>query len=100
MSNCLRVSERQNTASRSEADTEAHLQAFMDFFNKAPDEMHKAALQLASASARMYLFAMNCMEVTFLLMDVKHWADGVPRDSHPPAVGRWKNESDNFEKAI
>ena len=26
-----------NTASRSEADTEVHLQSFMDFFNKAPE---------------------------------------------------------------
>ena len=43
---------------------------------------------------------MSCMEFTSLLMDVKHWADGVPRDSHPPAVGRWKNESDNFDKLL
>ena len=88
-----------NWASRSEADTVSHLQSFFDFYNKAPDDMHKAALQLASAFARMYLFGMSCIEFTSLLMGVTHWADGVPRDSHPSAVGRWKIESDNFETA-
>ena len=82
---------------RSRADTTEHIKKLFGFLGEDPESLHASAAKFASASARMYLFATNLIEMLSLLLDMKHWADSVPRDAHPPAVGRWKSQPMNFD---
>ena len=82
---------------RSAEETPAHVSAMLAFLGEEPEELHGSAVLLLGVAFRLQLFAAHLVEVQSLLLDISHWADGVSRDTHPPAVGRWKADPQNFE---
>ena len=85
-----------NRVTRSPAKTNHLMEKFLDFLLTDTEDIHASAVKLTSATARLHLLGAHLIEFTSLLIENKIWADGVLRDHHPQAVGRWKNDSDNL----
>jgi hypothetical protein len=97
---CEYLNVKNNAARRTKAETEAHLRSLLQFLGEEPEKLHEAAVKMSALSARMYLFSMSMVEMQSLLLNMKGWADAVPRESHPPAVARWKSDPENFENLL
>ena len=85
---------------RTAEETQAHLRHFFEFVGEGAESLHGEAVKLVGFSARLYLFAVGLIELFSLVSSVEHWADSVPRATHPENVAQWKAEPHNFDAFI
>ena len=74
------------------------MEASIVFLIDNVSELHTQTMTLAEASARLFQFVADMIEIQSLLPNANRWADALPRATHRPAVAAWESEPGSLDK--
>ena len=83
---------------RNKEDTKDMITNMLQFLGANAEDIHTHARSMVQVSSRLYLTGIALLEFSALLQDLDKWADGITRECHPAAVGKWKNTPKDFGK--
>ena len=83
---------------RNKEETKDMITNMLQFLGANAEDIHTHARSMVQVSSRLYLTGIALLEFTSLLQDLDKWADGITRECHPAAVGKWKNTPKDFDK--
>ena len=83
---------------RNKEETKDMITNMLQFLGANAEDIHTHARSMVQVTSRLYLTGIALLEFTSLLQDLDKWADGITRECHPAAVGKWKNTPKDFDK--
>ena len=83
---------------RNKEETKDMITNMLQFLGANAEDIHTHSRSMVQVNSRLYLTGIALLEFTSLLQDLDKWADGITRECHPAAIGKWKNTPKDFDK--